>query len=73
MTYEDGESPGEFMYDVFNPDGIFIGRMSLGNLVFEQGDRWNIQYVTAKKNRLYCLRKKDSGYRELVVYKMIWY
>jgi hypothetical protein len=70
MTYEEGESPGEFMYDVFNPDGIFINRISLGNLVFESF--WNIQYVTAKKNLLYCLRRKDSGYRELIVYRMIW-
>ncbi len=70
MTYEEGESPGEFMYDVFNPDGIFIDRISLGNLIFESF--WNIQYVTAKKNRLYCLKRKESGYRELVVYKTKW-
>ena len=70
MTYEEGENPSEYMYDVFNSDGVFIDRMSLGNLVFES--YWNIQYVTARKNRLYCLRRKDSGYRELVVYKMIW-
>lgn len=70
MTYEEGEYPGEYMYDVFNSDGIFIDRISLGNLVFES--RWNIQYVTARKSRLYCLKKKDSGYRELVVYKMKW-
>lgn len=70
MTFEEGESPGEFMYDVFDPEGIFIERMGLGNLVFEH--RWNIQYVTAKKDRLYCIRKKDGGYRELVVYQMTW-
>lgn len=70
MTYEKGESPSEFMYDVFNPDGLFIDRISLSNLVFEH--RWNIQYVTAKKNRLYCLRRKECGYRELVVYRMMW-
>ena len=70
MTYEEGESPGEFMYDIFNPDGIFISRISLGNLVFESF--WNIQYVTARNNRLYCLRRKDSGFQQLVVYKMIW-
>jgi len=70
MTYEDGEYPGEYMYDVFNPDGVFIDRISLRNLVFEH--RWNIQYVTARKNRLYGLRRKNSGYRELVVYRMNW-
>jgi len=70
MTYEKGESPKEYMYDIFNSEGVFIDRISLGNLVFEH--RWDIQYVTARKNRLYCIRRKDSGYRELVVYKMIW-
>ncbi len=70
MTYEVGESPGEYMYDVFNPDGVFIDRISLGNLVFES--HWNIQYVTARNNRLYCLRRKNSDYRELVVYRMNW-
>lgn len=29
MTYEKGENPGEYMYDIFNGDGLFIGRKSL--------------------------------------------
>lgn len=58
------------MYDVFNPDGVFIDRISLGNLVFES--YWNIQYVTARNNRLYYLKKKESGYKELVIYRMKW-
>ncbi len=70
MTYEEGENPGEYMYDIFNSDGVFINRISLGNLVFESF--WNIQYVKARNNRLYCLREEGSGYKELAVYKMRW-
>lgn len=58
------------MYDVFNPDDVFIDRISLGNLVFES--YWNIQYVTARNNRIYCLKRKESGYKELVIYRMKW-
>ncbi len=70
MTNEEAKNPGEFYYDVFNSDGVFFTRISLSNLVFFF--HWDIQYVAAKNGRLYCLRKKDSGYSELVVSKMIW-
>ncbi len=59
------------MYDIFNEDGIFIGRMSLMNFWV-----WKSIFlplpVKSKNNRLYCLREKESGYKELVVYKMRW-
>ena len=61
MTYEKGKIPKEYIYDIFNPDGFFIGRKSL------EGSK-----IKTKNNRLYCLREKDSGYKELVVYKMRW-
>ncbi len=67
MTYEDGEDPGEFMYDIFNPDGICIGRKSLKILHDESGI-----YAKMKNGRLYCLNEKESGYKELVVSKVIW-
>ena len=70
MTYEEGENPGEYMYDVFNSEGIFSLRLSLGNICMY--NLFNFQFATAKNKRLYCLREKDSGYKELVVYKMIW-
>ncbi len=31
MTRETGPNTGEFRYDIFNAQGAFIGRMSLGN------------------------------------------
>jgi len=70
MTYEEGEKSGHYLYDIFNPDGLFIGRVSLTNLI--SPIQWDIQYVVAKGDRLYSLREKESGYKELVVYKMNW-
>jgi hypothetical protein len=75
MTYEKGENPKEYIFDIFNPEGVFIARKSLevflsGNF-FEPGspiDSW----VVCKQNRLYCLREKESGFKELVVYRTKW-
>lgn len=75
MTYESGKKPGEYVFDIFTPDGIFIGRASfeayLAADIFASGspaDSW----MMAKNNRLYAIREKPSGYKELVVYRMIW-
>lgn len=70
LTYEAGGSPGEFMYDIFNPEGAFIGRMSLANMKKLAAPRSFA--VKIKKNRLYCLREKEDGYKELVAYKLSW-
>ena len=67
MTYEDGENPGEFMFDIFNPDGVFIGRKSINVLVWSGPLK-----AKMKRNLLYCLQEKDSGYKRLVVYKVNW-
>ena len=66
MTYEKGENPGEHIFDIFNSDGVFIQRKNLNVL-----NNWDIQ-AKAKKGRLYCVREKDSGYKDLVVYRMKW-
>jgi hypothetical protein len=75
MTYEKGKGLNDFIYDIFNPDGVFIGRIELGNygnLVSSPIINPLPLNVVARKNRLYCLKDKDSGYMELVVYKMRW-
>jgi hypothetical protein len=70
LTYEAGLNPGEFMYDIFNAEGIFIGRVSLANM--KNLFRPNSFTVRAIKNHLYGLQEKESGSKELVVYKMRW-
>jgi hypothetical protein len=58
------------MYDIFNAEGIFIGRVSLANM--KNLFRPNSFTVRAIKNHLYGLQEKESGSKELVVYKMRW-
>jgi hypothetical protein len=70
MTHEEAENSREYVYDVFSPDGIFISRTSLGNLCHVNNT--DIQFVTAKNHRIYSLREKENGYKQLVVYKMRW-
>ena len=70
MTYEEGSSPGEYMYDLFNANGVFIGRKSL-NLGSAQFF-FQINYTKIKKGLLYYYREKESGYKELMVQKVIW-
>ncbi|UCE40521.1 MAG: 6-bladed beta-propeller [Candidatus Aminicenantes bacterium] len=67
MTYEVGENPGEFMYDIFNPDGVCIGRKSLKIFHDESG-----LYAKMQNGRFYCINEKDSGYKELIVSKIVW-
>ena len=66
-TYDEGAGPGEFMFDVFNEDGAFIGRKSLNSYSWE-GHMW----MRIRENKLYSLEVKESGFKELAVYKMIW-
>jgi hypothetical protein len=70
MTYEPGENPGEFLYDIFNADGVFIGRKSLnaGTAQFFP----QINYAKVKKGHLYHYREKENGFEELTVQRMIW-
>ena len=75
MTFEPGENSGENMTDVYDADGILISKCSL-NLwlssdIFQPGaplDSW----TSVLKNRLYCVREKESGHKMLVAYEMIW-
>lgn len=75
MTYEKGKGPNDYIYDVFNPDGLFVGRIELenyGSSPFSWTGIFIPLNVAAKNNCLYCLKEKESGYKELVVYKMRW-
>lgn len=67
QTFEPGQSQGEFMFDIFNEQGVFVGRKSLNMYVWE-----NHLWACMKGQKLYCLREKDSGYKELIVYNMNW-
>lgn len=67
MTRETGPNAGEFRYDIFNAQGAFIGRMSLGNSGLSYPNT-----ARARKGLMYSLNEKPNGYKELAVYRMIW-
>ena len=67
-TFEIEKNTNAVIYDIFNRDGIFITRMAID----QYADVDRIFEITAKRNRLYYYREKESGYKELVVCKMQW-
>ena len=69
LTFEEGLNPGEYMYDIFNSGGAFVERVSLENQRILHGSVFDAKI---KNDCLYCLREKESGYKELVVYRMKW-
>jgi len=70
-TYEEKKAQ-EYTYDIFNPDGVFVARKSIEHFEIDIRGLPSPRCIKAKNNRLYCLREKKSGYKELVVYKMRW-
>jgi hypothetical protein len=68
MTYEPGGATGEFIFDVFDQDGVFISRLNL-SVVAPSYD--NIS-ARIRGNRLYTVQEKPSGFKQLAVYQMIW-
>ncbi|MFQ6119517.1 MAG: 6-bladed beta-propeller [Methanosarcinales archaeon] len=68
-TWEKGENPDEYIHDIYNSEGIFVGRKSFKD--FMRGEQLNT-YVKIKNNRLYGIRVKESGHKELGVYEINW-
>ena len=69
MTYEPGSRENERMCDVFNPDGVFVSRISLPAPKDYLPSTTRTQAING---RIYCLREKESGGEELVVFRMNW-
>jgi hypothetical protein len=69
MTYERGINAGEYMFDIFYPEGVFVGRKSLKGFSILKKLPLNIKI---KNDHLYHIVEKESGYQELAVYKMKW-
>jgi hypothetical protein len=73
MTSEIDPATGQDICDVFDRDGVFIGRAAVGyfdylGALFEQ----SALVVVAKHGRIHALREKENGYKELVVSKAVW-
>ncbi|MCP2518889.1 6-bladed beta-propeller [Candidatus Aminicenantes bacterium AC-335-K20] len=67
MTYDMGGKSNKYFYDIFNSKGIFICRKSL-NIFFDR----SYIYAKVKNQHLYCIQEKESGFKQLIVYKIKW-
>jgi len=73
VTAERDEKTGQNICDIFNRDGLLVGRTPIGWFdIFRQ--YWELLRldVVANHGRLYVLREKDSGFKELIVFKAVW-
>jgi hypothetical protein len=71
--FEKDPVSGDNMCDVFSPDGVRILRTGLGrHEVLRMMYETQPFDIVIKKERCYCLREKADGFKEVVVYSMIW-
>lgn len=66
-TFEAGDRPGEYIFDIFDKDGGLMGRKSLPAVVWE-GHIW----AKILSGRLYSLREKPNGFKEIIVSSILW-
>jgi hypothetical protein len=66
-TFEEGPAKGEYIHDIFDADGVFIGRIAL-DLGFDR----EREYVKAKNGRIYGFSEKEAGYEQFSVYQIGW-
>jgi hypothetical protein len=72
VTPEIGPS-GQYISDVFTAEGVFIARASLGYFdLLKAIWEGNELGMKIKNGRLYCFKEKPSGYKELVVSRLVW-
>ena len=69
MTFEHGPNSGEYWYDIFDPDGVFIKRKPLH--ILSWGDI--AASAQATRNRLYCFQEREDGYRVFMIYRLLWH
>ena len=67
-TFERGENPSEYIYDILNAEGLFIARKAMN--IFTLGD--TEVCAKSRRGRLYCFQEKQDGFREFKIYRMIW-
>ncbi len=67
MTYERGEGPDKYIFDVFDPEGVFVSRVSLKDFSYPESLNGKI-----KNGYLYRVFEKESGFEKLVIYKISW-
>ncbi|MGB2907637.1 MAG: 6-bladed beta-propeller [Candidatus Aminicenantaceae bacterium] len=69
QTFEPGKDPGTWIHDIFDAEGVFIGRQSL-EIAWRGGSLGLYAHALERNGRLYCLQAREGGFHALVVYLM---
>ena len=73
VTTERNKETGQNVCDIFNREGVLIGRTPIGwyDILRQYWEGVRLD-VVANHGRLYVLREKDSGFKELIVFRAAW-
>lgn len=65
MTFKPGNREGEYLYEIISPDGELVNTVSLG-------PSFSNSVILAKvfNQQLYLVKEKESGEKELIVYRI---
>lgn len=58
---------GNYIYDIFNSNGIYFLKKGLG-IFFNEGG----VHAKIKNKHMYCIEEKESGFKKLVIYRVSW-
>ena len=70
QTFEPGTEPDTWIHDIFDTEGVFIGRQGL-RIVWRGGSLGLYTHALQREGRLYCLRAGEGGCRTFVVYRLL--
>jgi hypothetical protein len=66
-TFEAGPEKGEHVHDIFNSNGVFIGRKSF-DLSFDR----EFEYARSKNGQIYGFSENEAGFEQFSVYQLKW-
>lgn len=70
MTYEPGDQPGEYVYDIYDKDGVLVSRTTLAAIPIHGGGGGVM--ARFRGDQLYAVEEKESGFKRLHVYRVTW-
>ncbi len=66
-TFEAGLEKGQYVHDIFNSNGVFIGRTGF-DLSFDR----EYEYARSKNAQIYGFSENEAGFEQLSVYRLKW-
>ncbi|RPI74751.1 MAG: 6-bladed beta-propeller [Desulfobacteraceae bacterium] len=72
MTFESGSNTNEYLYDVFNPQGVFMKRIGLDNYGHLSPSQKGYYDLIARNGLLCYIKEEENGNQKLVINEIEW-